>query len=71
MHEVEEYRVDPELARPEFAEDFLCVERPVIVPDPGMIPADDEVGEPVVLANLCVEDRLPRAGITHPCREAA
>src|SRR3989338_8216235 len=41
----------------------------VIVPDPGMIPAHNEVGTPIVAPNDGVEDRFAWTGIAHGGRE--
>ena len=62
---IEEQRRDPQTRRVELIEDLLRVVGAVIVPDTGVVAADDEVGAAVVLAHDGVEDRLARAGVAH------
>ena len=56
---LEEHRLDVELVRLELVEDQLRVVGAVVVPDAGMVAADDEVRTAVILAADCVPDRLP------------
>lgn len=49
----------------EFIEDFLCVVGAVVVADSGVVSADNEVGDAVILADEGVQDCLAGAGISH------
>ena len=66
---LEEHRLDPELVRLELVEDQLRVVGAVVVADPRVVAADDEVRAAVVLAADRVPDRLARAGVAHRGRE--
>ena len=62
--------MNAELRRRKALEDALRVVGAVVVPDPCVIAAHDEVSATVVLAHQRVEHGLPRAGVPHRGREA-
>jgi hypothetical protein len=65
-------RRDANLLGRELIEDPLRGQRLVVLADAGVIAADDERGDAVVLADHGVEDRFARAGVAHrggECRE--
>ena len=65
----EHERRDAQLARLELLEDLLRVVGAVVLAHTGMVPADDEVGAPIVLPADGVPDRLPGPGVPHRRRE--
>ena len=66
---LEEERLDGELPRGEGVEDALGVVRPVVVAHAGVVTADDEVREAVVLARDGVKERLARARVSRGKRK--
>ena len=62
---VEAQRSDAQLARRELLEDLLRFERTVVAAHAGVVAADDEVRDAVVLPHQGVEEGLPRTRVAH------
>src|SRR5262245_49251811 len=64
---LKEQRLNAELARRERPEDVVCVVCAVIVANPRVVSAYDEMRAAVVLPHQRMEDRLARSRISHRC----
>src|SRR5262249_61699977 len=62
---LEAQRRDADLGRFEAVEDLLRLVGSVEAPHPRVVAADDEVRDPVVLADEGVEERLARPRVAH------
>src|SRR3989338_3739602 len=65
---VEEERHDAYLFGGKGVKNLMGIEGSVVIPDPGMVAAHDEVSTAVVLADQGVKDRLTGARVAHRSR---